>query len=68
MTEPQDPPPLWDELLTVPTFVSVEIVREPRHPCVNCRHRRVLYRIGLIAGGGRDTTEARCRECWGMIR
>jgi hypothetical protein len=52
--------------LSVP--LNVVVVRERlRRPCFECRHRRVLYRIGLfVYAGPTATTDARCAPCWGI--
>jgi hypothetical protein len=57
----------WRPFVVVPTNVSVQIVRAPRRGrCVNCQHRRELYRVSLEAGSEWSATEARCAPCWGI--
>lgn len=47
--------------------ITVGVVRlRGRSRCVNCRRRRVVYRVYLSTTAGSDTTGARCRECWRM--
>jgi hypothetical protein len=57
----------WRPFVVLPTNVSVQIVRQgQRGRCVNCQHRRELYRVSLEAGGAPTATEARCAPCWGL--
>jgi hypothetical protein len=56
----------WMEWLTVPSFMRVLVLREPRDHCSNCRRRRVLYRLQVVTAAGGDKTAARCAPCWGI--
>lgn len=59
-------PPLWQPFVEVPVRLVATVIREPRDHCVNCRHRRVLYRLSVSSGVAADKTEARCAPCWGL--
>jgi len=56
----------WAPLVVLPVNVTVAVIREPRDHCVNCRARRVLYRVVVSTSAGDDKTEARCAPCWGI--
>lgn len=57
----------WQPFAELTTRVLVKVDRERRDRCANCQQRRVLYRIGLLSNSNVAQTEARCRQCWGML-
>lgn len=59
--------PLFPPMVEVPVRLAIAVIREPRARCSNCQLRRVLYRIEATAGPNPDRTDARCRQCWGMV-
>jgi hypothetical protein len=68
-TRPAQTLAAWSPFVEVPTRITVHVLRlTGRSRCANCQVRRVIYRIALSTVAGTDTTEARCRECWGMLR
>ena len=46
--------------------MTVQVRRQPRARCAECRLRRVLYRIAALMASGTGETEARCAPCWGI--